>query len=616
MATDNKRIKVTELDFDSIKSNLKNYLRGQNQFSDYDFEGAGMSVLLDVLAYNTHYNALYHNMTVNEMFLDSAVKRSSVVSLAKMLGYTPRSARAPRATLSLTVSNVSNNPNILTLPRGSSFRTTLDGVNYFFNSDAPYSVTRSANNTYAFNNVEIIEGTVVRNKFTVADGMQFLVENPSADISTLRVTVQEDPNSAATVTYLSEINLTEIKPETRAYFVKEIDQNRFEVYFGDNIVGYKPVNGAIVTLEYYVTNKEKANQARLFTYTGSAFGSNATVNITTTQRAQGGQDEESIESIKFNASRSFAAQNRAVTADDYKVILPKLFSNIDAISVWGGEENDPPIYGKAYICIKPLSGATLTNDTKEKIKDNLLKSKNVVSILPELVDPDYLSIIVDSTVYYNSSATARSASSIKAIVIDEIKRYNQETLNKFDSVFRHSRLVRDIDGAEESIVSNVTKVDLRYEVSPNFNTVSKYRVSLNNPIYHEASSVENSYIAITSSGFKLSGNTQTFFLEDNSVGLIRMYYLTPGNEKVYNTTSVGTVNYTTAVIELNNLSISSGNVDGKLVLFIEPSSYDVVSVRNQLTNIREQDIVVNVIADRVASGESSSGNEYIHTVSR
>jgi hypothetical protein len=616
MATDNKRIKVTELDFDSIKSNLKNYLRGQNQFTDYDFEGAGMSVLLDVLAYNTHYNALYHNMTVNEMFLDSAVKRSSVVSLAKMLGYTPRSARAPRATLSLTVSNVSNNPNILTLPRGSSFRTTLDGVNYFFNSDAPYSVTRSANNTYAFNNVEIIEGTVVRNKFTVADGMQFLVENPSADISTLRVTVQEDPNSAATVTYLSEINLTEIKPETRAYFVKEIDQNRFEVYFGDNIVGYKPVNGAIVTLEYYVTNKEKANQARLFTYTGSAFGSNATVNITTTQRAQGGQDEESIESIKFNASRSFAAQNRAVTADDYKVILPKLFSNIDAISVWGGEENDPPIYGKAYICIKPLSGATLTNDTKEKIKDNLLKSKNVVSILPELVDPDYLSIIVDSTVYYNSSATARSASSIKAIVIDEIKRYNQETLNKFDSVFRHSRLVRDIDGAEESIVSNVTKVDLRYEVSPNFNTVSKYRVSLNNPIYHEASSVENSYIAITSSGFKLSGNTQTFFLEDNSVGLIRMYYLTPGNEKVYNTTSVGTVNYTTGVIELNNLSISSGNVDGKLVLFIEPSSYDVVSVRNQLTNIREQDIVVNVIADRVASGESSSGNEYIHTVSR
>ena len=616
MATDNKRIKVTELDFDSIKSNLKNYLRGQSQFTDYDFEGAGMSVLLDVLAYNTHYNALYHNMTVNEMFLDSAVKRSSVVSLAKMLGYTPRSARAPRATLSLTVSNVTNNPNILTLPRGSTFRTTVDGVNYFFNSDAPYSVTRSSNNTYAFNNVEIIEGTVVRNKFTVADGMQFLVENPSADISTLRVTVQEDPNSAATVTYLSEINLTEIKPETRAYFVKEIDQNRFEIYFGDNIVGYKPINGAIVTLEYYVTNKEKANQARLFTYTGSAFGSNATVNITTTQRAQGGQDEESIESIKFNASRSFAAQNRAVTADDYKVILPKLFSNIDAISVWGGEENDPPIYGKAYICIKPLSGATLTNDTKEKIKDNLLKSKNVVSILPELVDPDYLSIIVDSTVYYNSSATARSAASIKAIVVDEIKRYNQETLNKFDSVFRHSRLVRDIDGAEESIVSNVTKVDLRYEISPNFNTVSKYRVSLNNPIYHEASSVENSYVAITSSGFKLSGNTQTFFLEDNSVGLIRMYYLTLGNEKVYNTTAVGTVDYDNGIIQLDNLSVSSGNADGKLVLFIEPASYDVVSVRNQLTNIREQDIVVNVIADRVASGESSSGNEYIHTVSR
>ena len=616
MATDNKRIKVTELDFDLIKTNLKNYLRAQAEFTDYDFEGSGMSVLLDVLAYNTHYNALYHNMTVNEMFLDSAVKRSSVVSLAKMLGYTPRSARSPRATLSITVSNVNNNPNILNLPRGSSFRTTVDGVNYFFNTNTAYSTTRSATNTYAFTNVEIIEGTLVTNRFTVADGMQYIVENANADLSTLTVAVQEDPNSAAIVTYNSEITLTEIEAETRAFFIKEIENNKFEIYFGDGIIGYKPPNGSIVSLQYYVTNKSNANQARTFTYTGSAFGNNATVNITTTNRAQGGQDEESLDSIKFNASRSFAAQNRAVTADDYKVILPKLFSNIEAISVWGGEENDPPIYGKAYICIKPISGATLTNDTKEKIKNNLLKSKNVVSILPEIVDPDYLSIIVDTAVYYNSSATSRSAASIKAIVIDTIKRYNQETLNKFDSVFRHSRLTRDIDGAEESIVSNVTKVDLRYEISPNFNTVSKYRVSLNNPIYHEASSVENSYVAITSSGFKLSGNTQTFFLEDNSVGLIRMYYLTPGNEKVYNTTSVGTVNYTTGVIELNNLSISSGNAQGKLVLFIEPSSYDVVSVRNQLTNIREQDIIVNVIADRVASGESASGNEYIHTGSR
>lgn len=616
MATDNKRIKVTELDFDNIKSNLKNYLRGQSQFTDYDFEGSGMSVLLDVLAYNTHYNALYHNMTVNEMFLDSAVKRSSVVSLAKMLGYTPRSARAPRAVLSIAVSNVNNNPNILTLPRGSAFRTTVDGVNYFFNTDTAYSVTRSPTNTYVFNNVEVIEGTLVVNRFTVADGMQYLVENANADMSTLKVTVQEDPNSSALITYTSDLSLTEIKPDSRVYFVKEVDNNKFEIYFGDNIVGFKPLNGAIVNLEYFVTKKTEANQARTFTYTGSAFGSSANVSITTTSRAQGGQDEETIDSIKFNASRAFAAQNRAVTADDYKVILPRLFSNIEAISVWGGEENDPPVYGKAYICVKPISGETLTNDTKQKIKNDILKQKNIVSILPELVDPDYLSIVVDSTVYYNSSATSRSAASIKAIVIDTIKRYNQETLNKFDSVFRHSRLVRDIDGAEESIVSNVTKVDLRYEVTPNFNTVSKYRVSLNNPIYHEASSVENSYVAITSTGFKISGNTQTFFLDDNSVGQIRMYYLTSGNEKIYNTTSVGTVDYANGIIELNNLSISSGNSDGKLVLFIEPASYDVVSVRNQLTNIREQDIVVNIIADRVASGESPSGNEYIHTVSR
>ena len=612
MAEQNRRIKVAELDFDGIKTNLKNYLSGQSQFTDFDFEGAGISVLLDLLAYNTHYNALYHNMSVNEMFLDSAAKRESVVSIAKMLGYTPKSAICPTATIQLVASNVSGNPDTLTLPKASTFSSSIDGTAYTFQTTAAITASRASDNTYTFSNVYLTEGSMVTNTYTVASNTRYLVANKNADMTTLGVQVQEDPNNASFLGYTLVDNIVNAGPQSRIFFTKEVEDGLYEVEFGDGAVGFQPPNGATVRISYCVSSLSAANGAKLFTYTGGSLGS-ATLNITTTSVASGGADQESIDSIKFNAPKSFAAQNRAVTADDYKVILPQLYDNVDAISVWGGEENDPPVFGKAFISIKPKSGTTLTESTKLNITNNIIKSKNLVSVIPEIVDPDDLNIIVDSKVYYNQNTTSKAKETIASQVSAVIQNFNTANLNKFDSVFRFSALSREIDASDSSVVSNSTQINLKKIITPTLNVATTYTLPVNNPIYNDAKSLR-AYVAISSTGFTLSGSNLTFFLEDDALGNIFTYYFTTGNEKVYSANSVGTVNYLTGKIELTNLSISGTTLaSGKVHMFVEPSSYDVVSVRNQLASIANEDIIVQAIADKVASGESTSSADYVHT---
>ena len=601
MADQNRRIKVAELDFDGIKNNLKNYLKGQSQFSDFDFEGAGISVLLDLLSYNTHYNALYHNMSVNEMFLDSAAKRESVVSIAKMLGYTPKSAICPTATIQVVVSNVSGNPDTLTLPKASTFSSTIDGTAYTFQTTAAITASKSSTNTYTFSNVYLTEGTMVENSYTVASNTRYLVANKNADMTTLAVKVQEDPNNASFLGYTLVDNIVNAGPQSRVFFTKEVEDGLYEVEFGDG-----------AKISYCVSSLTLANGAKLFTYTGGSLGS-STINITTVSAASGGADQETIDSIKFNAPKSFAAQNRAVTADDYKVILPQLYDNVDAISVWGGEENDPPVYGKAFISIKPKSGTTLTESTKLNITNNIIKSKNLVSVIPEIIDPDDLNIVVDSKVYYNQNATSKAASTIASQVSAVVQNFNTANLNKFDSVFRFSQLSKEIDASDSAVVSNSTQINLKKVLTPTLNVATTYTLPVNNPIYNDAKSLR-AYVAISSTGFTLSGSNLTFFLEDDALGNIFTYYFTSGNEKVYSASTVGTVNYATGKIELTNLSISGTTLaSGKVHILIEPSSYDVVSVRNQLASIANEDIVIQAIADKVASGESTSSADYVHT---
>ena len=607
---ENKKINVNELDFDQIKSNLKTFLQGQNEFSDYDFEGSGMSVLLDVLAYNTHYHSLYTNLAVNEMFLDSARKRSSVVSLAKMLGYLPRSSRAPTAKVNITVSAPTGSPSSLTLSANSAFSSVVDAVTYTFYNTEATTIIPNASGAYIFQNVTLTQGTPLTFTYTVATGTRFIIPNSDIDISTLTVRVQETAGSSSYTSYTFANNITEVGPTTRAFFLKEIDDELFEVYFGDDIVGYKPSTGNIVLFNYFVTDKTAANGARVFTFDGTGIGG-GTVSVNTITAAEGGQDIEDIDSIRFNAPRSYSAQNRAVTAEDYKVILPQLFSNIDSINVWGGEDNNPPVYGKAFIAIKPLSGETLSNATKEQIKTTILKGKNVVSIIPEVVDAQYLYIVPNTTIYYNPQQTNRSEELLKTLVRDTIINYNDTDLNRFDGMFRFSKLSRLIDASEESILSNITTIVLKRSFTPTFNTRTSYVITVDNPIYTEG--VPEG--AVTSDAFTIDGSSETFFFEDDGVGAIRLYYFVGAATKRYINANLGTVNYTTGRITLNDINITSAT-NNEITITIKPSSNDVVSVRSQLALIAEEQIVVNAIVDKVASGETSGGSNYIFTTSR
>jgi hypothetical protein len=429
------------------------------------------------------------------------------------------------------------------------------------------------------------------------------------------VNVQEVAGSAANTVYALADNFATLTPSSRVYFLKENDDGNYVISFGDGLLGFAPANGANILIDYFVCSESEPNGTSTFTYTGNAFTNTANVSIVTKSIAAGGSIPESIDSIKYNAPKSFTSQNRAVTAEDYKTLIPKFYNNVDAISVWGGEENDPPIYGKAYICIKPKTGDTLTLSTKQIIIKDIIKGKSLVSIIPEIVDPDILYISVNTNVYYNPKLTTRSADTIKSIVFDIIKNYNTGNLNKFDAVFRESALSTLIDTSESSIVSNITKIQLKYLLTPQFNTNTKYTFSLNNPIYRPTST-QNASISLSTSGFKIAGSTDTYYIEDNAIGNLRLFYLTAANVKIYTPSYIGTVNYATGKISIDSINITQGDTNGKITFRIEPASYDVISVRNQLAFIREQDIEVNIISDKIASGESVSGKDFIFTNSR
>lgn len=610
MTTDNKSIKVGELDFDAIKANLKNFLKSQSEFQDYDFEGAGMSVLLDVLAYNTHYNSLYTNLAVNEMFLDTARKRNSVVSLAKTLGYVPSSATAPTAVINITVSSPTGSPSTLTLPAKTSFTTEIDGITYnFYNLEA--KTITPANGLYVFQNVNIYEGTPLTFNYEAKDSTRYILPNQDVDLSKLSIRVLEDPILGKYYSYTFADNLTEVDSTTRIYYIKEIDDGLFEVEFGDGVLGKKPPTGSKVIIEYFITNKTEANGAKLFNYNGeNTFG--GVVSLTTISAASGGAEAEDIESIRYNAPKHFSAQNRAVTAEDYRSVIQKIYANIDSISVWGGESNVPPIYGKVFVAIKPKTGEFLTPLTKQTIQASL-KKRNTVSITPEIVDPIYLYLDVATTVYYDVNSTTKDSNTISAIVLNSIQNYNETELSKFDGVFRFSKLGRIIDTAESSILSNITSIKLRRDIVPAFNRNSRYIIRLDNPIYTEANSADN----VLSTSFNILGRTEDFYLSDDGNGKLRLFYYSGSKTvRVYLDNDAGTVDYNDGIITVNSIYITAAP-NNKVSFSIIPYSNDVVSVRNQLVLIDTSTIKVNSIVDTIASGSQSAGStEYIFTPSR
>ena len=615
------KLSVSDFDFDAVKLNLKTFLQGQSEFQDYDFEGSGFAILLDLLAYNTHYLGFNANMLANEMYLDSADIRKNIVSLAKMLGYTPTSARASNAVLSVKVNNVPSTTTSLTMDKGTVFTTSVDGTSYQFVTNQSFSVQPNAG-VFQFDNVNVFEGSLVTFKYTVDTNdvdQKFIIPSNNADTSTLKVSVQTSSSDTTTEVYSLVNSFSGLNDTTKSYFLQENDDGRYEVYFGDGVLGKKPVDGNIIILEYIVTNKTEANGASTFTLSGDIEGF-SDVTITTTSNAANGSEPQTKDSIRFNAPLQYTSQDRAVTSKDYETIVKSVYANAQSVSAWGGEDDETPQYGVVKIAIKPISGSTLTNSTKESIKTQLRKF-NVVSVRPEIVDPETTSILLTSNVKFNAESTTKTNDTIKSNVITTLSNYNTNTLNQFDGVFRYSKVIGLIDNTDNSIVSNITTIKLRKDFTPTINVSSKYNVFFRNALFNPHSGHNAAAGGILSStGFKIDGDADTiYFLDDDGQGNIRRYSLS-GSTRTYANNTQGTIDYSTGAITINSLNVSvveniRGAASTVIELTVTPQSNDVVPVRDQILNIDTANSTITVEADTFVGGSADAGVGYTTTSS-
>ena len=603
------RIEITDLDFDSIKSNFKTFLSQQTQFTDYDFEGSSMSILMDLLAYNTHYMAFHANMLANEMFIDTALTRASAVSHAKSLGYLPSSMKSSNTYVDVTVTGVPTTQKTLVMSAGTIFTTSVNDVSYQFVTIGDHTAT-SDTGIFVFSEIRIYEGTRIRFTYTVNSSnleQQFIIPSAAVDTSTIVVSVQTSSSDITTEVYTLNTDYAILTSTSLKYFLQEIENGKFEVYFGDGVTGKKPIDGNIVILDYVVTSGSTADGASAFT-PASTVGGYSSVTALSTASASGGGDAETVDSIKFNAPLKYAAQGRAVTPDDYKAIVPSVYSNIKSIQCWGGEDNDPPIYGRVYIAINPTSGSSLTTTTKNTIIASL-KNYNVASISPVIVDPEILYLVLGITAKYNSTLTEKTKSDIKALIETTLSSFNTNNLQKFDSVFRHSNLLKSIDDTDTSILSSTATMKLKRIVTPTLNAVTKYTVEFNNTAYHPA--ISWAQTVVESTGFYLSGNTNEQFIDDDGNGNIRSFYLLGGTTKTITNATAGTINYTTGVVVMTSFNITSTtNTNSTIDVTIKPDSNDVIPVRQQVIEIDTVNSTVTAEIDEFAAGTATAGVGY------
>ena len=614
------KLQISELDFDGIKDNLKNFLSQQDEFRDYDFEGSGMSVLVDMLAYNTHYLGFNANMLANEMFLDSADLRASVVSKAKQVGYTPTSSTAAKAVIDVTVTNATGAT--LTMARGTQFSTTVNGTSYNFVNNSDLSIT-PVDGVYKFSNVDIFEGTYLNFKYTANTSdtdQRFIIPNDNVDTTSLTVKIQESSSDSTTNTYTLATGITGLDSTSKVFFLQEVENGRYQVTFGDGVLGKSVADGNIIIMDYINTNRTEANGASTFTLNGS-IGGFSTATVTTVSNANGGADPETITSIKYNAPRDYSAQDRAVTADDYKVLVKSLYANAQSVQVYGGEDAAVPDYGKVYISIKAKSGTSLTETTKASIVTSL-KQYAVASIRPVIIDPEITYLTLDTNFKYDSGATTKDVSTLQTNVLSVISNYNNDTLKDFTGVFRHSKLLENINNADTSILSNITTIKMYKYITPTLSSALKYTLSYNNAFYNPHSGHNSSGGGVVSStGFKINNDDSTneHFLDDDGAGNIRVYYLS-GTTRIYTSTTFGTVDYTTGEIVLTSANITSiSNVDGaassRIRVFAIPNSNDIAPVRNQVLEIDTSNSTITGEIDTVESGSAQAGTTYTTTSS-
>ena len=610
------KLDITELDFDQIKQNLKVFLQAQPEFSDYNFEGSGFAVLLDLLAYNTHYLGFNANMLANEMYLDSADVRANVVSLAKMLGYTPASAKAPVANIDVVVNDATGTT--LTMNKGTVFTSSVDGTTYNFITNTD-TTTSPIDGVFKFSSIPVYEGTPVTFRYTVDTqdpDQKYIIPSVNADTTTLQIKVQKSLNDQTSETYTGVSGLLKLNNESQIYFLSETDTGKFEVKFGDGIIGKKLEHGNIVIMDYIVTNRSEANGAKLFNPAGN-IGSFSNITVTTVSEAQGGSAPETKESIRFNAPLQYTAQDRAVTTSDYETKVISIYPNTQSVSAWGGEDDETPVYGVVKIAIKPTSGSTLTTQTKADIVSQL-KEYNVASVTPQIVDPEITSIVLNSTAKYNERATTKDAETIKADIISTLGKYNVSTLQKFDSMFRHSKVIKEIDDTDQSILSNITTLKVRKSFAPTLNSSLKYNIYFRNAIYNPHMGHNSSMGGVvTSTGFKVAGSTFEQFLDDDGNGNIRAYYLS-GATRVYTNSTQGTVDYTTGAITINSLQITEisnirGSASTVIEVTVQPASNDIVPVRDQILELDITNSIIKVEKDSFVGGSSDAGVGYTTT---
>ena len=581
----NTYLNITEVDFADIKSNLKSYLQSQTQFNDYDFEGSNMSVLLDVLSYNTHYNAFYTNMLGNEMFLDTAQQRDSVVSRAKELGYLTRSARGASANVSITFSGISNSISEFELPKNTTFTTNINDRTFTFVTPEA-NIIKNVSNTFT-KAITITEGTPVTQEFTVSDAspVKYVLPNENVDTRSIFVKVKESASSSANTVYKQATNIREVNNQSAVYYLQETHDKQYEILFGTGSLGKPVVDGNIVQVEYRICHGLQTNGANTFSIdslsiTPSYSGATLAVNSV----ARGGVEIESVDSIKFNAPRNYKIQNRAVVAKDFERIILNENTNLSSVVAFGGEEAVPAVHGKVYIAIKPQGELIPTATLKDFIK-NSVKDRTMLGIDPVVIDPTYLYVIPTITTYYDTLKSNISTSAIQTLVRNSIINYSATNLEQFGKRLRYSRFVRDLDNTDESVLNNEAEFQMQKRFVPSTTSATLVELEFHN-------SIEKSSIISTPFTF----NNFTAQLDDDGLGNIRIFRFNTEKEKVFINSTAGTIDYATGKISINTFVVSA--YEGiEIKVNANPVNKDIVPVREQIIIISSADAVINTEAE-------------------
>ena len=610
----------TNLDFDQIKTSIRDYLRANTNFTDYDFEGSNLSIIIDALAYNTYTTAYNTNMAANECFLDSATLRENVVSLARNIGYVPRSRRSSRAKVSFIVSGLTET-STLTLNAGIVCNGSGTNTNFIF--CIPENITVPVTNGVAqFSNIEIYEGNFVSQEFTVDTSLfnqKYILDNSFIDTSTIKVKVKNSSSSTSSVTYQQIDNVIGITSTSAAYLLQEVEDERYELIFGDNVIAKKLSNNNVITVSYITTDGRDGNGASEFSFVGNitnqdgaAINSSLIGLVTTDEKSRDGDDIESISSIKYFAPRIYSSQYRAVTSSDYESVLSYIYPNVESVTAFGGEEMSPPRFGKVFISVKPRNGDFLSDETKRELIQRL-KSYAVAGIVPEFVDLKYLYVELQANPYYNPSLND-DPKNLKTGISNALTQYARSIdVNKFGGRFKYSKAVSLIDSVDSSITSNITLVLIRRNLKAALGKFAQYEVCFGNRFHTQESSYN-----VVSTGFTIEGVTGTVYLADEVInrekGRIFFFTYTEGGTPNIIKKNAGTVDYMTGEVLIDTVNILSTSIANDVIeIQAIPHSNDIVGLRDLYVKFDMTNTTINMVQDLIASGENTSGSRFVHT---